>query len=162
MDVTDGMGKGHNMNSQQYGHPPDGQPYSPSQPRANVLRWGPSSLGIDPAIGAGLSYLPLVGLIFFFAEKSNRFIRFHAAQSILLAIALLAAGMMRWVVFAVLDSFSSLTAFFFEQGLVCVFGLIGLAFLGLWIWGLVSGFTGTYTRLPLLGAIAESWAGRPA
>jgi uncharacterized membrane protein len=150
------------MDSQQYGQPPDGELYSASQPRASVLRWGPSSLGLDPAIGAGLSYLPLVGLIFFFAEKSNRFIRFHAAQSILLAITLVAAGIVRWVVFAVLDSVSSLAAFFFEQGLACVFGLVGLAFLGLWIWGMVSGFTGTYTRLPLLGAIAESWAGKPA
>jgi uncharacterized membrane protein len=147
------------MDSQQYAQPPGSQSYPTAAARESVLRWGPSSLGIDPQIGAGLSYLPLIGLIVFFVEKTNRFIRFHAAQSILLYLAFVVLGVARWVLFGLLDSISSLAVVFFEQGLACVFGLVTLAFVGLWLWGLISGFTGKYTKLPIIGELAEGWSG---
>jgi uncharacterized membrane protein len=147
------------MDSQQYGQPPGGQSYPTPVARESVLRWGPSSLGIDPQIGAGLSYLPLVGLVFFFVEKTNRFIRFHATQSILLSLAFVVLGVVRWALFGLLDSISSLAVLFFEQGLACVFALVTLAFAGLWLWGLISGFSGKFTKLPLIGDLAESWSG---
>jgi uncharacterized membrane protein len=147
------------MNSQPLGQPSSSQSYPTSTARESVLRWGPSSLGIDPQIGAGLAYLPLVGVVFFFVEKTNRFIRFHAAQSILLFLAFVALGAARWVLLGLLDSINSLAVVFFEQGLACVFALVALAFVGLWLWGILSGFGGKYTKLPLLGELAEDWSG---
>ncbi len=46
---------------------------------------GPTSMGMDANVAAGLSYLFSIigGLIFYFGEKQNRFVRFHAMQSIL-------------------------------------------------------------------------------
>src|ERR1044072_6679688 len=46
-----------------------------------------SAAGLDPKAAAALSYIWIVGLIFFFIEKENKFVRFHAMQSILFGIA---------------------------------------------------------------------------
>src|SRR6185295_5540909 len=42
-----------------------------------------SSTGLAPNVAAALSYIWIVGLIFFFLEKGSKFIRFHAMQSVL-------------------------------------------------------------------------------
>src|SRR5215831_21350060 len=63
------------------------QPYGAQVPPPlpqSTGQWGPSSIGLEANVAAGLGYLiPLIGLIFFFIEKSNRFVRFHGAQSIM-------------------------------------------------------------------------------
>ena len=45
---------------------------------------GKSSTGLQPNLAALLSYVAgiLTGVIFFLIEKENKFIRFHAMQSI--------------------------------------------------------------------------------
>ena len=43
--------------------------------------------GMDPKVAGAISYIWIVGLIFFFLEKENRFVRFHAMQSILFGVA---------------------------------------------------------------------------
>jgi len=74
-----------------YGQPPGPQGYAPPPPPPGAgSQWGPSSIGIEPNISAGLGYLfGIVAIIFFFIEKQNRFVKFHTAQAILLAIAYL-------------------------------------------------------------------------
>src|SRR6058998_2479118 len=63
--------------------PPDQQnyqtPYTPPPPPTGTK----SGMGLEPNIAAAISYIWIVGLIFFFIEKENRFIRFHAMQSVL-------------------------------------------------------------------------------
>ena len=46
---------------------------------------GPTSLGMKPNVAALLSYLAgiLTGIIFYLLEKENKFVRFHAMQSII-------------------------------------------------------------------------------
>ena len=46
---------------------------------------GTTSTGIQPNVAALLSYLLgwVTGLIFFLIEKDNKFVRFHAMQSII-------------------------------------------------------------------------------
>src|SRR3990172_2936052 len=61
--------------------PPGQQSYGAPPPTQK------SGLGLEPNIAAALSYIWIVGLIFFFIEKENRFIRFHAMQSIIFGIA---------------------------------------------------------------------------
>jgi uncharacterized membrane protein len=45
---------------------------------------GKSSTGMQPNVAALLSYVLgwITGLIFFLIEKENKFVRFHAAQSL--------------------------------------------------------------------------------
>jgi uncharacterized membrane protein len=63
--------------------PPDqqnyGTPYSPPPPPTGTK----TATGLEPNLAGALSYIWIVGLIFFFIEKENRFIRFHAMQSVL-------------------------------------------------------------------------------
>src|SRR5881398_1638733 len=72
---------------QPYGQQPYGQQPYGAPPAGNASPLGPSSIGMDPKVAAGLSYLVgIIGLIFFFIEKQNRFVRFHALQAILLGV----------------------------------------------------------------------------
>lgn len=160
---------------QQPGYPP--QP-GYQQPMATSNRWGPSSLGMESHVAAGLSYLsmfflgPIIPLVFFFVEKQNRFVKFHAAQGILLNIMGFVLGVVWSILVAVLsfgaaasgaDSSSGAAgAGFALIGLGCVFSLLAVVLLAFIIWGTVAGFSGKYTKLPLVGGIAEKWAGGPA
>src|SRR5213078_1778870 len=88
-------GYGQQQSGQQYGgyqqpgyRPPQGGyqqgPYG-APPSGAQSPLGPSSMGMQPNVAAGLSYVFgwVTGLIFFLVEKQNRFVRFHAMQSIL-------------------------------------------------------------------------------
>src|ERR1044071_4325466 len=58
----------------------------PSQP--NPTSSSSSPIGsMDPKVAAALSYIWIVGVIFFILEKENRYVRFHALQSILFGVA---------------------------------------------------------------------------
>jgi uncharacterized membrane protein len=39
--------------------------------------------------------------------------------------------------------------------------VIVLVYLALWIWGMVAAFSGRVVKFPLIGAIAQRWAGGP-
>jgi uncharacterized membrane protein len=119
---------------------------------------------MDANIAAGLGYFFIIGVVFFFVEKTNRFVKFHGAQVILLGI----VGVALWFVETILGivvggaeaaagSATGLTII--STLLACVFGLAYLGLFGLWLWGMISGFTGKYTKLPIIGDIAERWAG---
>lgn len=133
--------------------------------------WGPSSIGMEPNVSAGLSYLVgIIGIIFFFMEKQNRFVRFHAAQSILLSIAYVIFTFLWFAAFFVIvlgsASTGNETAMSTASGLgvillaLCL-GVVVLGYLGLWIWGLVAAFSNRVVKFPLIGAIAQRWAGGP-
>jgi uncharacterized membrane protein len=133
---------------------------------------------MDANLAAGLSYLatlvigPILAIIFFFVEKTNRFVKFHAAQVILLNIAGIVVGIVVGFLFIVLVAGAAATAksstgasASFGIGSVfafCLFPLLGLGFTALWLWGMIAAFSGKYTKLPIIGNIAESWAGGPA
>lgn len=126
-------------------------------------------MGMEAHIAAGLSYIPIVGIIFFFVEKTNRFVRFNAAQSILLTIAWFAVviiGIVLGIVgtaISVGDSTGVASAGFSLVGCLisCVSAILYLGILGLTIWGFIAGFMGKYVKMPIIGNIAESWAGGP-
>ena len=151
-----------------YGQPPYGQP--PYPPPGTTSQWGPSSIGIEPNIAAGLGYLvSIVAIIFFFMEKRNRFVKFHNAQAILLSIAYLVFFGLWFVAFFVVVGLSAngdpeTSSTVAGLGLIlmslCI-GVIALLYLGLWIWGMIAAFTGRVVKFPLIGAIAQRWAGGP-
>ncbi len=129
---------------------------------------------MDPNVSAGLGYLlTIVAIIFFFMEKQNRFVRFHTAQAILLSIAYLILFGLWFVAFFVLILGSgaasasgdvATTNTVAGLGLIlltlCI-GVIVLVYLALWIWGMVAAFSGRVVKFPLIGAIAQHWAGGP-
>jgi uncharacterized membrane protein len=143
-------------------------------PPTTGSQWGPSSIGMEPNISAGLGYLfGILAIIFFFMEKQNRFVRFHTAQAILLSIAyliLFAAWFVGFFVIALgggavsangdTTTGNTVTGFGLILLMLCM-GLVVLLYMVAWIWGLVAAFSGRVVKFPLVGAIAERWAGGP-
>ena len=103
---------------------------------------GPTTLGMKPNLAALLSYLAgiLTGIIFYLLEKENKFVRFHAMQSIL--------------------TFGFFFALNIVLGFIPVVGwslmpLAGIVQLILWIILMVKAYQGEHFKLPIVGDIAE-------
>jgi uncharacterized membrane protein len=126
----------------QYPPPPPGyqQPGAPKSPMAQQL--GPSSIGIDPNISGALSYFWIVGLIFFLIEKQNKFVRFHALQSLFYGVGF-------WILAVLLNVFSN---FFF--GLSLLSDLLWLVWVIGAIYAAVQAYGGKWFKLPVVGDMA--------
>lgn len=134
------------------------QPYgAPMGGAAAASALGPTSMGMQANVEAGLSYLVgwITGLIFFFGEKQNRFVRFNAMQSILLYAALT-------VLYIVIDVLAAALAFSGLGFLFLLFGLlvwvIGLGGFVLWLILMINAFQGKSIKLPVIGDYAEKYA----
>ncbi len=122
--------------------------------------------GLDPKAAAALSYIWIVGLIFFFIEKENRFVRFHAMQSILFGIA-------NTVIMGLLVVVAIVLTFAFGIGGAIVGGALGMIvnllvwvvwlifwlivlvfFVGL-VFAAVKAYQGQMFKLPIIGNMAE-------
>ena len=129
-----------------------GSPYTSTNPN------GPTSMGMDANVAAGLSYLFSIvgGLIFYFGEKQNRFVRFHAMQSILFN----AFWIVLFIVFFFVQSILYATVILSPLALVltCLTFLLPFAILVLWIILMVYAFQGKYFKLPIIGDYAEKYA----
>jgi uncharacterized membrane protein len=119
---------------------------------------GPTSMGMDANVAAGLSYLFSIigGLIFYFGEKQNRFVRFHAMQSILFN----AFWIVLFIVLFTVQSFLYASVILIPLGLVftCLTILLPLALFVVWIVLMVYAFQGKYFKLPVIGDYAEKYA----
>jgi uncharacterized membrane protein len=101
-----------------------------------------TSTGMNQNVAGLLCYLAgwITGLIFFLIEKENRFVRFHAMQSII--------------------TFGSLTVLFMVIGFMPFVNLILVPILAilqviLWIILMVKAYQGELFKLPMIGEIAE-------
>jgi uncharacterized membrane protein len=134
------------------------QPYG-TPPVGTASPLGPSSIGMDPKIAAGLSYLiGIIGLIFFFIEKQNRFVKFNSLQAIFLH---LGAGIVEFVLFIPYIILLAATASSGSSGGIallfsCLFGLVGIAWFVGWLMAMIQAFQGKYFKFPLIG----DWADR--
>ena len=107
---------------------------------------GKTSSGLQPNMAALLSYVLgiVTGLIFFLTEKENKFVRFHAMQSIAISLALFVIGLV----------LAFIPVLGWALGLLL--NLVGLA---LWIVCMIKAYQGVWFRLPVVGDIAAKQAG---
>jgi uncharacterized membrane protein len=103
---------------------------------------GKSSTGIQPNVAALLSYLAgfITGIIFFVIEKENKFVRFHAMQSIVTFGCLFVVGIFM-VFIPVIGPIVGM--------------LIWLLELVLWVILMVKAYNGEKFKLPIAGDFAE-------
>jgi uncharacterized membrane protein len=122
--------------------------------------------GMDPKIAAAISYIWIVGLIFFFLEKENKFVRFHAMQSILFGIAnsvimlvLVILATILTVVFgiggAMVGGGVATLVSLFVWLIWLLFWLIAMAMLVGLIFAAVKAYQGQMFKLPVIGNMAE-------
>jgi uncharacterized membrane protein len=146
--------------------PPLGQPaaqaYSSSY-NASHLAGQKSSTGMEPNVAALLSYILgwLTGLIFFLIEKDNKFVKFHAMQSIVffggLTLLQILLGIFTSVIWSVLwRGVGTWAAWSTVTGLLGILStLIWLATVILAIVAMVKAYKGEIFKLPVAGGIAE-------
>lgn len=99
-----------------------------------------SSNEIDPKLASLLCYLiSIVGGIIFYMISKDKFVRFHAMQSILLGAA--------FIVLSIVVTFIPFLWFFSW--------LVWLAYVGLTIVMMIKAYQGDKYKLPIIGDIAE-------
>ena len=103
-----------------------------------------TSTGLEENIAGLLCYVLgwVSGLIFLLIETENRFVRFHAVQSI--------------IVFGILSLFGM---FFFW--IPFIGWLAGGLFFAFWVVLMYKAYQGTMYKLPVAGDLAEKWSGKP-
>ena len=115
-------------------------------PQANANAGGASSTGLQANIAGLLCYLGawVTGIVFLIIEKKSQFVRFHAAQSL--------------IVFGVLGIleiiFSRLWFLWFISALLGVLGFV------LWVVLMYKAYQGETYKLPIVGDIASGIAGK--
>lgn len=103
---------------------------------------GKTSTGMQANLAALLSYLAgfITGIVFFVIEKENKFVRFHAMQSI--------------VAFGGLFVLQMILMFIPFIGWVLA-PILGIASLILWVILMMKAYQGEKFKLPFVGDIAE-------
>ena len=114
-------------------------------------------MGLDANVAAGLSYLLLIlgGLIFYFGEKHNRFVRFNAMQSILFNVVVLIvffAFFILQLIFYATSVLAALGTAALCLGFLALFGGVAVVFLLM-----LFGFEGKTLRLPVIANYAYKY-----
>ena len=146
---------------------PQQAPMSPVQfthaPWTVASSWGASSLN-TPNTLAGVSYLLwwVTGLWVYFNERHNRFVRFHAVQSILLTGALTVVSVALYILWELSGDLALAThqpAFAHLGQGIALLGFLGVV--ALWLGPMIAAWSGHHVRLPIVGAYAERYAAPP-
>lgn len=108
-----------------------------------------TSMGLDENVAGALCYVLgfITGIIFLIMEKDNKFVKFHAVQSIATFVPLMVIG---WIISSIM--FWSLSMMWMV-GMVS--SLIFLIELILWLVLMMKAFQGEKFKLPIVGDIAE-------
>ena len=126
--------------------------------------------GLNANIAAAISYLWIIGVIFFFLEKDNRFVRLHAMQSILFGVgygALMTVLIILGMFFTFIGAAIAATAGEAAGALFSI--LIWLVWLLIWlvpvgllvvlILTAVKAYQGKWSKIPIVGNLAEKIVG---
>jgi uncharacterized membrane protein len=126
---------------------------------------GKSALGLDPNVAAGLAYLPIcwvhliMSIIILATDKTNKMVRFHAVQSLLLTGVSIVGAIVCWVIVIVIF----LAAVAIRLPFLGFFGYLiflvyGIAILAAVILCLIKAFQGQIFKLPIIGNMADNWS----
>jgi len=147
--------------------PARGQPAPPPThvPMLVASSWGATTLNIQANTAAGASYLLwwLSGLLVYFNERHNRFVRFHAMQSILLTGALSIYSVLAYLVSQLFYDLAAATnQHAFHTVGTTIAALSFLIVIGVWLGAMIGAWSGTYFKVPVVGRYAERYAAPPA
>jgi len=109
---------------------------------------GKTTIGMEANLAGALAYLLglITGILFFAIEKENKFVRFHAMQSILFCVA--------WIILGV--ALSVLMMIPVLGWIISILGylIIGLGGFILWLFIMYKAYQGEQYLLPVVGEIA--------
>ncbi len=123
---------------------------------------GKTSLGLDSNVGAMLCYVAnilcclgvILSLVFVITEKENRFVKFHALQSLFLGgvcVVLLIVVEILGVILGIVHLGILATGLWF---------ILVLIFLVLWLLAGIKAYGGQWYKLPFIGDLAWNMVGK--
>jgi uncharacterized membrane protein len=132
---------------------------------------GKSALGLDGNLAAALGYpIGILAIVCLIMEKENRFVKFHALQSILLHAAIIVVGICLGILFMIIGIIMGVAASSSSAGggFAAIFGLLAtlvwlviiVAYVGGLILSAVKAYGGNYFKLPVIGNMAEKFANK--
>ena len=120
----------------------------------------PATSGLHPNVASALSYLAGIvsGILFLVIDpyKTDRFVRFHAFQSIFFNVGWIALWIVWMIVGLVLGAVTKGLFFFLQLPIDLLLMVGGFA---LWAFLMYSAYQGKMMRLPVIGALAAKQAG---
>ena len=132
---------------------------------------GKSALGLDGNLAAALGYpIGIIAIICLIMEKENRFVKFHALQSILMHVGFIVVAIALWIIGLVLI-IAGAAASAASNGGGAIGGILGMlmglvwlvvviAYLGGLIFAAVKSYGGAQFKLPVIGNMAENFANK--
>ena len=140
-------------------------PYEPPAAPASGAPGGKTSfLNLDSSVGAMLCYIAnflccvglVLAIVFLVTEKENRFVKFHALQSIFLVVLEIVAGIVIEILTLILSLVLNMVNMSWIAGLLTwLLGcLVLLIFLILLIIGGIKAYGGQWYKLPIVGGFA--------
>ena len=121
---------------------------------------GKSALGLDPNVAAGLAYLPvcfiglIMSIIIIVTDKTNKFARLAAFQSILLHALI--------IVFYIVGVVIALAGMAANSGLISLLGVLIYLLIFVVVIALIicciMAFMGKEFKLPIIGGMADNWS----
>src|SRR2546430_608795 len=141
-------------------------PFPDNAPPSGAPGGKTSFMNLDSNVGAMLCYIAnficclgvVLAIIFLFTEKENRFVKFHAVQTLFLAALQIVVGL----VIGILGLVLSLALNAFDMSWMAWILILGLrfilliVFLILWIMGGIKAYGGQWYKLPIIGNFAWS------
>ena len=131
---------------------------------------GKSALGLDGNLAAALGYpIGIIAIICLVMEKENRFVKFHALQSVLLHVGFIIVAIVVWILGIILLVAGAAASAATESGAAggimgMLFGIIWLIVIVCYIGGLifaaVKSYGGAQFKLPVIGNIADKFANK--
>ena len=117
---------------------------------------------MDGNVTALIGYLiGIVALVLIFIEKDNKFVRFHALQSILwfatVFVAIIVVAVGGFIVSMDVAAISGTLAWIVGMLFMLIYIGLFLAMFGGLIYGAIKSFGGEMTKLPFVGNMAEKW-----
>jgi len=122
---------------------------------------GKSALGLDTNVAAGLAYLPIcfvgliVSIIIIATDKTNKFARFAAFQSVLLHATLIVGYIVTMIVAVVGAAANSAIISLFSLVVWLILIIVPVICL---LVACIMGFMGKQFKLPVLGGMADNWS----
>jgi len=130
---------------------------------------GKSALGLEGNVAAALGYpIGIIALICLIMEKENRFVKFHALQSILLHVTWIVVAIVLMFLFFILaivgvaasaagGSAGSAVGGLFSMLIGLIWMVVIAAYIGGLIYAAVKAYGGNKFMLPVIGAMADKW-----
>lgn len=117
---------------------------------------------MDGNITALIGYIVgIVALVLIFIEKDNKFVRFHALQSVLWSVAIFVGIFVVFIVGFILSfvvsAISGTLAWIVGILFMLIYLGMFLALFGGLIFGAIKSYGGEMTKLPFVGNMAEKW-----